>query len=64
MTPDPGTKWHDPALLDHLVRVRRPWDTLVRRVVRATLKRYLSNPPGVLVEIGGRRRATPRMAPG
>ena len=52
MTPDPGTKWHDPALLDHLVRVRRPWDALVRRVVRAVLKRYLPDPSGALVEIG------------
>ncbi|WP_439625790.1 class I SAM-dependent methyltransferase [Gemmata sp.] len=52
MTPDPGTKWHDPALLDHLVRVRQPWDALVRRVVRAVLKRYLPDPSGALVEIG------------
>lgn len=45
-------RWHNPALLDHLVRIRQPWDSLTRRIVRATLTRFLSNPVGTLVEIG------------
>jgi SAM-dependent methyltransferase len=51
MTPHPP-RWHDPALLDHLARVRRPWDGLVRRVVGATLTKYLPDPPGPLAEVG------------
>ncbi len=48
MTP----RWHDPALLEHLVRVRQPWDRLTRRIVRAALAKFLPDPPGPLVEIG------------
>jgi SAM-dependent methyltransferase len=51
MTHSPD-RWHNPALLDHLIRVRQPWDALTRRIVRATLSRYLPFPGGTLVEIG------------
>lgn len=49
LTPD---RWHDPALLGHLARVRQPWDRLTRRIVRAALAKFLPNPPTPLVEIG------------
>jgi SAM-dependent methyltransferase len=52
MLPSPIDRWHDPALIDHLARVRAPWDALTRRIVRATLARFLPSPPGPLVEIG------------
>src|SRR4051812_46161770 len=52
MLPSRTDRWHDPALLDHLARVREPWDALTHRVVRATLAKFLSSPPGPLVEIG------------
>ncbi len=52
MLPSPLDRWHDPALLDHLARVRRPWDRLTRRIVRAALAKFLPTPPGPLVEIG------------
>ncbi len=53
MTSD-GTpaRWQDPGILDHLEQVRKPWDRLTRRIVRATLSRFLPTPPGQLVEIG------------
>ena len=45
-------RWHDPALLDHLRRVREPWDRLTQRIVQAVLAKFLPNPAGPLVEIG------------
>ncbi len=45
-------RWHDPALIDHLARVRAPWDALTRRIVRAVLAKFLPTPPAALVEIG------------
>lgn len=45
-------RWHDPALLDHLDRVRKPWDAVVRRIVRAVLTRHLPPDAGPLVEVG------------
>jgi SAM-dependent methyltransferase len=47
-----ANRWQNPALLGHLARVRRPWDGLTRRVVRAVLAKFLPTPPGPLVEIG------------
>jgi len=52
MTPDPIARWHNPALLDHLIRVRQPWDRLTRRIVQAVLARHLPIPCNSLVEIG------------
>lgn len=52
MLPSPLDRWHDPALLDHLARVRKPWEALTRRIVRATLAKFLPAPPGPVVEIG------------
>jgi len=52
MTPDPIARWHNPALLDHLIRVRQPWDRLTQRIVRAVLARHLPVPCNSLVEIG------------
>ena len=52
MLPSPLDRWHDPALLDHLTRVRKPWEALTRRIVRTTLAKFLPQPPGPLVEIG------------
>jgi len=52
MLPSPLDRWHDPALLDHLARVRKPWDALTRRIVRATLAKFLPPSPGPVVEIG------------
>ena len=52
MLPSPLERWHDPALIDHLARVRAPWDALTRRVVRAALAKFLPSPPMPLVEIG------------
>ncbi|MBA4189407.1 MAG: hypothetical protein C0467_15565 [Planctomycetaceae bacterium] len=52
MTPDSIARWHNPALLDHLIRIRQPWDRLTRRIVRATLAKYLPHSPEILVEIG------------
>lgn len=47
MTPAPSERWSDPALLDHLARVRAPWDRLTRRIVAAALARFLPvSPPG------------------
>lgn len=45
-------RWHDPALLEHLARVRAPWDSLVRRIVRAAAERFVPPAPGALVELG------------
>jgi SAM-dependent methyltransferase len=45
-------RWHDPALIDHLARLRKPWEALTRRVVCAVLARFLPQPPGPIVEIG------------
>lgn len=52
MLPSPLDRWHDPALIDHLARVRQPWDALTRRVVRTTLAKFLPSPTAPLVEIG------------
>lgn len=54
MPTDPSTpqRWHDPALLDHLERARKPWDAPVRRAVTAVLARFLPSPAASLVEIG------------
>ena len=52
MLPSPLDRWHDPALLDHLARVRQPWDALTRRIVRATLAKFLPVSPAPVVEIG------------
>jgi SAM-dependent methyltransferase len=52
MLPSPIDRWHDPALIDHLARVRQPWGALTRRIVRAVLAKFLPSPPGSLVEIG------------
>jgi SAM-dependent methyltransferase len=52
MLPSPLDRWHDPALLDHLARVRQPWEPLTRRIVRATLTKFLPATPAPLVEIG------------
>ncbi len=52
MLPSPLDRWHDPALLDHLARVRKPWESLTRRIVRAALAKFLLTPPGPLVELG------------
>jgi SAM-dependent methyltransferase len=45
-------RWHDPALIDHLARVRKPWGELTRRIVRAVLTKFLPTPSGPVVEIG------------
>lgn len=52
MTPNVTVRWHNPALLDHLIRIRQPWNRLTRRIVGAVLARYLPNPRGMLIEIG------------
>jgi SAM-dependent methyltransferase len=52
MLPSPLDRWHDPALIDHLARVRKPWETLTRRIVQATLAKFLPASPGPVVEIG------------
>src|SRR5215217_1586950 len=67
MLPPPIDRWHDPALIGHLARVRAPWDALTRRIVRATLAKFLPTPPGALVEIGAgggqlREWLTPELA--
>ena len=45
-------RWHDPALIDHLARVRAPWTALTRSIVQAALTRFLPNPPAPLIEVG------------
>lgn len=45
-------RWTDPALLDHLDRVRGPWHAHARRIVRAVVANYLNHPPSPVVEIG------------
>ncbi|QJW96006.1 class I SAM-dependent methyltransferase [Frigoriglobus tundricola] len=52
MLPSPLDRWHDPALLDHLAQVRKPWDALTQRIARAVLAAYLPAPTGQLVEVG------------
>jgi SAM-dependent methyltransferase len=52
MLPSPPTRWHDPALLTHLARLRQPWNALTGRIIRAVLARFLPAPAGPLVEIG------------
>jgi len=52
MLPSPLDRWRDAALIDHLARVRAPWEALVRRVVRATLAKFLPPSPAPVVEIG------------
>jgi SAM-dependent methyltransferase len=41
MNSDQQARWHNPALLDHLARVRQPWDRLTRRIVQAVLAKYV-----------------------
>lgn len=51
----PATRWNDPSLLDHLQRVRRPWDRLTRRIVRGVLVNVapsLGASGSILIEIG------------
>jgi SAM-dependent methyltransferase len=45
-------RWHDPALLDHLARVRAPWGAPVARVVRAAAARFVPTRPGTVIELG------------
>lgn len=45
-------RWANPALIEHLARVRKPWDALTRRIVRAVLAKWLPPSPMVVVEIG------------
>jgi SAM-dependent methyltransferase len=52
MLSSPLERWANPALVDHLRRVRAPWDALTRRIVRAALAEFLPTPPAPLVEIG------------
>jgi SAM-dependent methyltransferase len=52
MLPSPLDRWHNPALIDHLARVRKPWEALTQRIVRATLAKFLPPTPGPVVEIG------------
>ena len=52
MLPSPIDRWHDPALIDHLARVRKPWEALTQRIVRAVLARVLPKPSAPVVEIG------------
>jgi SAM-dependent methyltransferase len=52
MLPSPSDRWHDPALLDHLARLRAPWEPLTLRIVRAVLAKFLPPAPAPLVEIG------------
>jgi len=51
----PSGRWSDPSLLDHLQRVRRPWDRLTRRIVQSVLAKVvpsLGDSDSPLVEIG------------
>ena len=50
--PDPLERWANPALIDHLARVRQPWDAPVRRIVRAALAKWLPTLAAPVVEIG------------
>ena len=52
MLASPLDRWHDAALIDHLARLRAPWDALARRVVRAVLAKFLPPSPAPVVEIG------------
>lgn len=52
MLPTPAERWANPALIDHLARVRKPWDTLTRRIVRTGLAKWLPAPATNVVEIG------------
>jgi SAM-dependent methyltransferase len=52
MLPSPAARWANPALIDHLARVRQPWDALTRRIVRAALAQWLPASPKAVVEIG------------
>jgi len=52
MTLAQTTRWNNPALLDHLIRIRQPWDRLTRRIVRSVLSRYLPKLSPTIVEIG------------
>jgi len=48
----PRSPWQDPAVLEHLARVRRPWDRLTRQIIRGTLARFLPHLRGQVVEVG------------
>jgi SAM-dependent methyltransferase len=52
MLPTPTERWANPALIDHLARVRKSWDTLTRRIVRAVLMKWLPASVTNVVEIG------------
>jgi SAM-dependent methyltransferase len=45
-------RWRDPALLDHLGRLRHSWQRLTRRIVGAVLEKHLPPTPAPLLEIG------------
>ncbi|MSR53639.1 MAG: class I SAM-dependent methyltransferase [Gemmataceae bacterium] len=49
----PSVRWGDPSLLDHLQRVRRPWNRLTRRIVCGILATVAPEDTGsAIVEIG------------
>ncbi len=48
----PPDRWANPKLIDHFARVRVPWDTLTRRIVRACTARWLPPAATNIVEIG------------
>jgi SAM-dependent methyltransferase len=52
MLPTPAERWANPALIDHLARVRQPWDALTRRIARAALAKWLPVSATNVVEIG------------
>lgn len=52
MLPSPIDRWHNPALIDHLAGVRKPWEALTKRIVGAVLRKCLPTPPATIVEIG------------
>lgn len=52
MLPTATERWTNPALIDHLARVRKPWESLTRRVVRGALAKWLPPAATQLVEIG------------
>ena len=52
MLPSPLDRWHDPALIDHLARVRAPWDALTRHIVRAACAKWLPHSAATVVEVG------------
>lgn len=45
-------RWANPALIEHLARVRKPWNALTQRIVCAALAKWLPPSPAAIVEIG------------